>query len=40
MTKLIGLKASKDIKVDEFIDFSNVDYKFIKDNFDQFNANK
>ncbi len=40
MPKLIGLKASKDINADEFIDFSNVSYEFKKADSSQFNANK
>ncbi|WP_452227212.1 N-acetylneuraminate synthase family protein [Lacinutrix cladophorae] len=40
LPKLIGLKANKDINIDEFIDFSNVSYEFKKADSSQFNANK
>jgi len=40
LPKLIGLKANRNISVDEFIDFSNVDYVFKKGDISQFNANK
>jgi len=40
LPKLIGLKANKDINVDEFIDFSNVAYEFKKADASQFKANK
>lgn len=40
LPKLIGLKASRDINKDEFVDFSNVSYKFKKGDTSQFNVNK
>ncbi|WP_299259069.1 N-acetylneuraminate synthase family protein [uncultured Aquimarina sp.] len=38
--RLIGLTVNKDIEMDDFIDFSNVEYEFRKENSDQFKANK
>ena len=40
LPKLIGLKANKNISVDEFIDFSNVSYEFKKADSSQFKANE
>lgn len=40
LPKLIGLRASRNIDKDEFVDFSNVAYEFKKENFDQFKTNK
>lgn len=40
LPKLLGLKANRNINKDEFIDFSNVSYKFKKADSSQFNANE
>lgn len=40
LPRLIGLKANRDIEKDAFIDFSNIEYEFKKESFDQFNANE
>ncbi len=40
LPKLIGLKANRDINKDEFIDFSNVSYKFKRVDTSQFKVNK
>ncbi|MFY0698231.1 hypothetical protein A8B79_10385 [Balneola sp. EhC07] len=36
LPKLIGLRANKEIAKDEIIDYSNVKFEFIKNNFEQF----
>lgn len=40
LPKILGLRANQNISKDSFIDFSNVDYEFIKANNDQFKANQ